>query len=205
MVWRRGFDVPPPLIEDARQNLVESVIQAHLQKSPSIYNRLKSELTKLYKSFEPIQNQLDYFRAKNFFSDLNHEQFSTFCKGMLGLFSGRSLTKEEAELIDTEGEYRHVRGECLKDTILRMKKWLRVEYLLWGQGDCILVVAHGNWMRGVIKMLDNLSNEQILAYNIPTASPILYELYGLDVISKEYLEDKETLRKRALSVFKQDK
>ena len=121
------------------------------------------------------------------------------------MFNKESLSNNQKALIDHSKEYLRIRGESLKNAMLRMKKWMRLEYLLWKDNESILIVTHGNWLRGVIKMLDNLTNEQVLSYNIPTASPILYDLVNLDVKKKIYLEDEEIIKKRALLVFEQTK
>jgi bisphosphoglycerate-dependent phosphoglycerate mutase len=148
---------------------------------------------------------LDYLRTRGLFEDLNKNDYVLFCKGIKNLFEGKPLLEEENAFLDIDNEYKGIRGESLKDAMLRMKKWLRIEYLFWEEGDSILIVTHGNWLRGVIKMLDQLTNEQVLNYNIPTASPILYDLVNLEVVKKEYLEEEETLKKRSLSVFQQVK
>ena len=67
--------------------------------------------------------------------------------------------------------------ESLKDTLQRvMPCWReRIVPALAAGGD-VLVVAHGNSLRALVKMLDGMSDEDIVAFNIPTGVPILYEL-----------------------------
>src|SRR5688572_5298681 len=67
--------------------------------------------------------------------------------------------------------------ESLKDTLQRvMPCWRdRIVPALAAGGD-VLVVAHGNSLRALVKMLDGMSNEAIVGFNIPTGVPILYEL-----------------------------
>ena len=67
--------------------------------------------------------------------------------------------------------------ESLKDTLRRvMPCWReRIVPALAAGGD-VLVVAHGNSLRALVKMLDGMSDEEIVGFNIPTGVPILYEL-----------------------------
>ena len=69
------------------------------------------------------------------------------------------------------------RTECLKDVIERfMPYWegpLRDDLVA---GETVLVVAHGNSLRGLVKHLDGISDEDIAALNIPTGQPLVYEL-----------------------------
>jgi 2,3-bisphosphoglycerate-dependent phosphoglycerate mutase len=67
--------------------------------------------------------------------------------------------------------------ESLKDTLARVEPWWRERLApdLRGGGD-LLVVAHGNSLRALVKMLDGMSDAAIVEFNIPTGVPILYEL-----------------------------
>ncbi len=67
--------------------------------------------------------------------------------------------------------------ECLKDTIERVVPYFEENILKdLKEGKDVLIVAHGNSLRGLIKYLDNISDEEIVNLEIPTASPIIYEL-----------------------------
>lgn len=205
LVWRRGFDVPPPLACKNRPNAIESKIVDYQKQAPALTKRIGNILRSLYGQFQPIQDQLEYLRFKGLFDDLDNLNFACYCRGIEKLFNGGVLNEREKALVDQEKEFLSVRGESLKDAMLRMKKWFRLEYLAWKDQESVLIVTHGNWLRGVIKMLDQLSNEQVLGYNIPTASPILYELENLEVEKKMYLEEKETLKMREQMVLNQIK
>lgn len=205
LVWRRGYDVPPPLVCSERANAIDAAIEDYLQKRPGTPERVGQALRAQYHSFAPVQAQLDYLRAQGLFEDLAEAEFSTFCSGLEALFKKETLSEAQKTLLDQDREFHAVRGESLKDAMLRMKKWFRLEYLLWSEGEAVLIVAHGNWLRGVIKMLDHLTNEQVLAYNIPTASPILYDLQGLGVLRKRYLEEEKRLKAREQMVLDQVK
>jgi len=70
----------------------------------------------------------------------------------------------------------------------------------------ILIVAHGNSLRALVKHLDHLSNEEILKVNIPTGIPLVYDLdESLNIITKGYLGDKEAIRKAMNLVKNQGK
>ena len=69
------------------------------------------------------------------------------------------------------------RTECLKDVIVRMMPYwegpIRDDL---SAGETVLVVAHGNSLRGLVKHLDGISDEAIAELNIPTGQPLVYEL-----------------------------
>ena len=95
--------------------------------------------------------------------------------------------------------------ESLKDTLLRvMPYWeerLAPELLA---GRNVLVVAHGNSLRALVKMLDGMSDADIVEFNIPTGVPLLYELDGkLRKISSRFLGDQEAIKAAAEAVKKQ--
>ncbi len=88
------------------------------------------------------------------------------------------------------------RTECLKDTVARFVPYwetMIVPSILAGQR--ILIAAHGNSLRALIKYLDGISDAAIVGLNIPTAQPLVYELdANLRPIRSYYLADEETIR-----------
>ena len=69
------------------------------------------------------------------------------------------------------------RSECLKDVIERMLPYWDASVVPDLQaGHVVLVAAHGNSLRGIVKHLDGISDEDIAGLNIPTGMPLLYEL-----------------------------
>lgn len=97
--------------------------------------------------------------------------------------------------------------ESLADTIRRlMPLWngpIREKAL---EHRCILIAAHGNSLRGVVKELKNLSEEEILKINIPTGIPYVFTLDdSFQVISDEYLIDEESLAAKMEQVANQGK
>jgi len=95
--------------------------------------------------------------------------------------------------------------ESLKDTLERVLPCWRDEIaprLTAGQN--VLIAAHGNSMRALVKMLDGISDEDITEFNIPTGVPILYDLdNSLQPLSREFIGDPETIRKAAEAVANQ--
>ncbi|MBF0253326.1 MAG: 2,3-diphosphoglycerate-dependent phosphoglycerate mutase, partial [Candidatus Omnitrophica bacterium] len=83
--------------------------------------------------------------------------------------------------------------ECLKDTCLRVEKiWKENIALDLAKGKNVLISAHGNSLRSLVMLLDNMSENDILEYNIPTGIPLVYELDDkLKVLNKKYLGDDE--------------
>ena len=99
------------------------------------------------------------------------------------------------------------RTECLKDCIERVLPcWydnIAPDIL---SGKKVLVVAHGNSLRGLVKHLDRMTEDEILKLNIPTGIPLVYELdQNLQPVKHYYLADDETVRLRIEAVANQGK
>ncbi|HUO81418.1 MAG TPA: 2,3-diphosphoglycerate-dependent phosphoglycerate mutase [Gammaproteobacteria bacterium] len=95
--------------------------------------------------------------------------------------------------------------ESLKDTLRRVRPYWQesVAPHLEG-GEDVLIVAHGNSLRALVKMLDGLSDDDIVAFNIPTGIPLVYTLDArLEPVSREFLGDPETVKSAAEAVAKQ--
>jgi 2,3-bisphosphoglycerate-dependent phosphoglycerate mutase len=99
------------------------------------------------------------------------------------------------------------RTECLKDTVARVVPyWETVIVPQILAGRRILVAAHGNSLRALIKYLDGISDDNIVALNIPTAQPLVYELdANLKPVKNYYLADEETIRAAQAAVASQGK
>lgn len=99
------------------------------------------------------------------------------------------------------------RTECLKDTVARVVPYWEREILpKMEQGKRIIIVAHGNSIRALIKHLDNISDEKIVEINIPTGIPIVYEFDdGLVPSRSYYLGDPEIIRAAQEAVANQGK
>src|SRR5206468_1933010 len=83
------------------------------------------------------------------------------------------------------------RTESLKDTIARAVPYYEQEIAPALQaGKRVLVAAHGNSLRGIIKYLSNIGDDEIVGLEIPTGKPIVYELAeDLSVIRRHYLDE----------------
>jgi 2,3-bisphosphoglycerate-dependent phosphoglycerate mutase len=95
--------------------------------------------------------------------------------------------------------------ESLKDTLARvMPYWeSRIAPELKANRN-VLIVAHGNSQRALVKMLDNMSDQEIVEYNIPTGVPLVYELDDkLRKVSSRYLGDADAIKKAAEEVKRQ--
>ena len=97
--------------------------------------------------------------------------------------------------------------ECLKTTIERvMPYWNNNIVPVIKSGKNILIVAHGNSLRAIVKYLDNISDEKIPHLNIPTGFPLVYELdEELKPIKHYYLGDAEEIKKAQEAVANQGK
>jgi len=91
--------------------------------------------------------------------------------------------------------------ECLKDTVERfLPYWHETIAPVVRDGKRVLISAHGNSLRALVKYLDNIPDDKILDFNIPTGIPLIYELEGdLTPIRNFYLGDPEVV-KRATQV-----
>ena len=97
--------------------------------------------------------------------------------------------------------------ECLKDTVARvMPAWDEQIAPAIRAGRQILISAHGNSLRALIKMLDNISDEDIVGLNIPNGQPLVYELDAdLKPIRHYYLGDQEAIAAATAAVANQGK
>ncbi len=98
-------------------------------------------------------------------------------------------------------------GESLKDTIDRVIPYFeenikpKVE-----EGEKVIIVAHGNSLRALVKYFDKLTNDEILKVNIPTGIPLVYTFNDKwDVIEKKYIGDPKKIKELIDSVANQGK
>jgi 2,3-bisphosphoglycerate-dependent phosphoglycerate mutase len=98
-------------------------------------------------------------------------------------------------------------SECLKDTVARvLPYWHNTIVPTIESGKKILIAAHGNSLRALVKYLDDVPNDVILKLNIPTGIPLVYELDGnLNPIKHFYLGDPEEVEKAMQKVADQGK
>lgn len=98
-------------------------------------------------------------------------------------------------------------GESLKMTIARvMPYWHEVAAPAIKSGQRLLIAAHGNSLRGLVKYLDDMTEAEIMELNIPTGVPLVYELdEGLKPIKHYYLGDAEAVAAAAAAVANQGK
>lgn len=97
--------------------------------------------------------------------------------------------------------------ECLKDTVARFVPYFEEEIAPQIRaGKQVLIVAHGNSLRALVKHLEGISDEEIVELNIPTGIPMVYELdENLKPISRKYLGDAEAAEAAAKAVANQGK
>jgi 2,3-bisphosphoglycerate-dependent phosphoglycerate mutase len=108
----------------------------------------------------------------------------------------KGLTKDELPLT-----------ECLKDTVARfLPFWHETVVPTMKSGKRVLIVAHGNSLRALVKYLDNVPDNEIVELNIPTGVPLVYELDdNFKPIKHYYLGDPEAIKKAAEAVANQGK
>ena len=108
----------------------------------------------------------------------------------------RNLSKTELPL-----------SECLKDTVARfLPLWHYTIAPAIHQGQKVLIAAHGNSLRALVKYLDQVSEQDIVELNIPTGMPLVYELDDkLKPINRYYLGDPEKVKAAMEAVAAQGK
>lgn len=97
--------------------------------------------------------------------------------------------------------------ECLKDTVARfLPYWHETIAPSVKGGRRVIIAAHGNSLRALVKYLDNVSDKDIVGLNIPTGLPLVYELDdALKPVKSYYLGDPEDVRKAMEAVANQGK
>lgn len=124
-----------------------------------------------------------------------------------------ALTKDDPRFPGKDPRYNSLNPseipltECLKDTVERfMPYWQETLVSAIKEGKRVLIAAHGNSLRALVKYLDNISDQEIINLNIPTGIPLVYELdNNLKPIKHYYLGDPEVISKAIDSVAKQTK
>jgi len=97
--------------------------------------------------------------------------------------------------------------ECLKDTVARVVPYWEGEIMpKIRDGKRLIIAAHGNSLRALVKYLDGISDDEIVSLNIPTGVPLVYELdEGLKPIKSYYLGDADAIRAAQEAVANQGK
>ena len=96
-------------------------------------------------------------------------------------------------------------AESLKTTLERvLPYWHDTVAPVLARGETVMIAAHGNSLRALVKYLDGISEEDILELNIPTGLPLIYDLEAdLTVKSSRYLADEQTVKAAADAVANQ--
>ncbi|MFA5100197.1 MAG: 2,3-diphosphoglycerate-dependent phosphoglycerate mutase [Candidatus Omnitrophota bacterium] len=123
------------------------------------------------------------------------------------------LTKEDERFPGHDPRYKGLADkdlpltECLKDTVARfLPYWHETIAPAIKSGKRVIIAAHGNSLRALVKYLDNVSEADIVNLNIPTGLPLVYELDNdLKPIKNYYLGDPEEVRKAMEAVAAQGK
>jgi 2,3-bisphosphoglycerate-dependent phosphoglycerate mutase len=123
------------------------------------------------------------------------------------------MDEKSPEYLGNEPQYADVpkgefpKAECLKDTVARVVPFWEGEIIpKILDGKRLIVAAHGNSIRALVKYLDDVADDEIVGVNIPTGVPLVYEL-GSDLkpIRSYYLGDQEAIRAAQEAVANQGK
>ncbi len=124
-----------------------------------------------------------------------------------------ALEKSDERYPGNDQRYKDLTGqelpltECLKDTVERfLPYWKETIEPTVRSGKRVIIAAHGNSLRALVKYLDNISEEEIVKLNIPTGIPLVYELDdNLAPIRHYYIGDPDAVRKATQAVANQGK
>jgi len=122
-----------------------------------------------------------------------------------------ALTKDDERYPGKDPRYAHLRPEeipkteALKDTVARfLPYWHETIAPAVREGKRVIIAAHGNSMRALVKYLDKVSDAEIVGLNIPTGIPLVYELEDdLKPIRSYYLGDPEAVKRATQAVADQ--
>ena len=97
--------------------------------------------------------------------------------------------------------------ECLKDNIARTWPYFEEEILpQMRAGKRVLIAAHGNSLRSLVKQFERLSDEEIIGVNIPTGVPLVYTFdQDMNVLDKHYVGDPAVIEAKINKVANQGK
>jgi len=112
-----------------------------------------------------------------------------------------ALTLDDSRHPARDPRYAHLRShelpltECLKDTVERfLPYWRETIAPALQTGQRVIITAHGNSLRALVKYLDHIADDEIAALNIPTGVPLVYELTEeLTPIRSFYLSDQQAI------------
>ena len=122
-----------------------------------------------------------------------------------------ALTRDDERYPGKDPRYAHLRPgeipqtEALKDTVTRfLPYWHEKIAPVVRDGQRVIIAAHGNSMRALVKYLDHVPDAEIVGLNIPTGIPLVYELEDdLSPIRNYYLGDPEAAKRAAQAVADQ--
>jgi 2,3-bisphosphoglycerate-dependent phosphoglycerate mutase len=122
-----------------------------------------------------------------------------------------ALTPDDSHYPGKDPRYANLRTEeiplteCLKDVVVRfLPYWHKTIAPTVREGKQVLIAAHGNSLRALVKYLDKVPDEEIVELNIPTGVPLVYELEDdLTPIRNYYLGDPEAIQRAIQSVADQ--
>lgn len=124
-----------------------------------------------------------------------------------------ALEETDERWLGNEARYAHIpkdefpRAEALKETVERVVPFWEAEIApKIKAGKRLIIAAHGNSLRALVKYLDNLTDDEIVSRNIPTGVPLVYELdENLKPLKSYYLGDEEAIKAAQDAVANQGK
>jgi 2,3-bisphosphoglycerate-dependent phosphoglycerate mutase len=177
-----------PLTEKGREEARragEKIRHIHFDKAyTSVLKRAIDTLDIVLQTIGQVGMPIAYDRA------LNERHYGDL-QGLNKAETAEKFGKEQVHVWRRSYDVAPPGGESLKDTAARTLPYFEAHIVPdLRLGKNVLVSAHGNSLRSIVMHLDKLSREQVLALNLATGVPIVYEFgAGLQVISKQILDD----------------
>lgn len=150
-------------------------------RTPIIYHEDDSQIKEREHHIGDAEKELSVYQSKAI-----AERYYGDLQGLNKAETAQQYGDEQVHLWRRSFDISPPNGESLKNTLERvLPYWEKAIKKDLQNGKTILIVAHGNSLRAIVKYLDNISDEEIPNYEIPTGVPILYELDNeLTVITK---------------------
>ncbi len=140
-----------------------------------------------YEHFIPTEG--DKSELKIYVSEKLNERYYGDLQGMNKALARKQFGAEQVHLWRRSWDVPPPNGESLKMTAARTLPWYRENIPpLLAQGKHVLISAHGNSLRALIKHIEQMTPEQIIAYELKTGTPHIYDFnHRLEIISKQVL------------------
>lgn len=169
--------------EKIKNEKIDAIFTSHLTRAHETLNLAmsKSEKTIIYvhedeKEFSWSKHKRDDNEIAVMASNLLNERYYGDLQGKNKKKTAEEFGEEQVHIWRRSYDVAPPNGESLKDTEERTIPYFKKSIeLLLKSGKNVLVVAHGNSLRSIVKYIENMTPEEILKFELPTGKPLVYE------------------------------